>query len=104
MMLLTTHSWEHINANKIIDLRGITSFRIHNNGNASFVICGQTILPNETYNFLSDGSVSNFRQQLNFLAGNSKRAVLEQRKIIGYEEKVVQAMSIGGHAEEEDRR
>jgi len=92
MLLITEHSWENISSNKMIDLKGVTSFRIYNNGGSAFVICGQTILPNESYVFLSDGTVSNFRQTLVFLnnTGKEKQAVLELRKIIGYSDKIGQ--------------
>jgi len=106
MLLITEYTWENITANRVIDLRGVTSFRIYNNGSTTFVICGQTILPNESYFFLSDGTVSNFKQTLNFLnTGKERKAVLELRKIIGYSDKIEQNTAnrnnIGGLSDEE---
>jgi|GEM_PF-2742277 len=80
----TGYTWESITDNKNVDIQGLTSLVIYNRGEVPFKICGQIIAQGEQYRFLSDGTTSNFKEQLDFIQGvaGTRLAVLEKKWIV----------------------
>lgn len=80
MLIVTGHNFFGINSDREIDLPNITSLRVVNVGTVSFEICGQTIMPSGSYVMQSDGTVTDFKQQIQFSASSGAKAIIEYKQ------------------------
>jgi hypothetical protein len=82
MLTKTGHNYYLIDSNKRIHLVNITSLRIVNVGNVPFEVCGQIIMPGNAYVFPSDGTVSDFEQEVIFSTASGASAIVEYKQEI----------------------
>jgi hypothetical protein len=80
MLIVTGHNFVGINSDREIDLPNITALRVVNVGTVPFEICGQIIMPSGSYEMQSDGTVTDFKQHIQFSASSGAKAIIEYKQ------------------------